>query len=443
MEPTARAESSERPERGRDPARGVIARLSPPAREIDECIAGWLAHLRAVGRRPSSMRAFRQVVERAVHDAGWRSASDLTYGAVVGYMDSCMERGSWSAATYNRNLSCFRSFTRHLCRVGALADDPLRDADRAQTDEGPDCRAATAAEASAIIRVAWARCLLDGRAAPRRDVYWACLFGQGCRASEPASWRWRHLRLDAPIPHVVWEAAIQKNRRRQEVAIAPWLAHVLRAYRRERSAEGPAAIAPDAPVFPVPPKRHTFRRDCVAAGVAATDERGVGLTMRSARKFFKTEALRLGIPGDMVRRLMRHAPAPDERYYEPTLEDQAAAVARMPDLWPAKLSTDSPQGYPQHPRGAGKNLTAGGAAADNAASSAMADHAHQHAMPATAAVPASRSNSGMGQPLAGSSLVMRAATIGAGNADYRPHFRDLELRGGTFGAPGPGGRRHG
>jgi len=336
------------------PLRDDGARNDACASELLRVVDRWIEHLRTRKKSPGTLGSYRRFIRSVVRARGWTEPAHLSYANVIDYMEGQVNSGNWKGGTFNRNLSCFRSLSRFMTRRGLIASDPLEDAELLDDDGEPDCRAATVAEARAIVREAYLRGESDRRSRGTRALYWACLFAHGCRPGEPALWRWKHVRIDEPVPFVRWLKAIQKNKQDQDVALAPELAALLRAHRermRALAAESGAVrrrdrrngttslreISPDDPeafVFPHAPPRATFRKDREQAGVAAVDRRGLSVTPRSARKFFKTAMLGAGVGGDMVRRLMRHALHPDERYFDPSLEQQAAALSALPTLWP-------------------------------------------------------------------------------------------------------------
>lgn len=323
---------------GKDaPLHGDVAgRIAADGTTLAARVDAWLKHLCARGRKPRSVAAFRQVVSRAIRDLGWATSSDITYASVTGYFAA----QAWAGATRNRNASVFRSLTAFLARSGDLQTNPLEDLERAVDAKADGARAATVEEARAIILHAWIRDRADGRSRVNRALYWLCLFAAGCRVSEPALWRRRHLCLDAVNPYIDWTPDIHKSGKRRECALAPELAEQLRLHLTAqdllRAERGLPRAGPDEPVFERVPTRTTFRADRDAAGIAAEDRRGRAFSPHSARKFLATQ---LHGEEKMVDYLMRHVGRVEHRYFDPPLADQAAAISRLPRLWP---HTDPP-----------------------------------------------------------------------------------------------------
>lgn len=331
------------------PAPAVAGRIDASPSGLDEAIDAWLTYLVSRGKKAGSLAAMRQVVRRAARECGWDSVTDLTFESITAWL--ARHRRSWVGTTYNRNLSVFRSLTKYLTASKRLEENPLVLADRAEESGADGARSATTQEARALIRAAWVREQADGRCKGARALYWLCLFAHGCRPNEPDQWRRRHLVLDHAIPHVFWESAIQKSHRQQYVALAPELAPLLRQHLatidREREAAGLPPAGPDDPVFPVLPTKSVFNQDRRRAAIPDTDYRRRPFARRSGRKWFSTTLTSLGVPEKMVDHLMRHRGRAEARYYDPPLEEQAAALSRLPRLWPEAGGGDG--GYPHPP----------------------------------------------------------------------------------------------
>ncbi|GMV72833.1 MAG: hypothetical protein AMXMBFR77_26700 [Phycisphaerales bacterium] len=370
----------------------VVARIVLEPDALSAAVAAWARHLEQRGQGRTA-DAYRQVLTRAASERGWTRLRDLTYDAVLGYIGERAESGAWMRTTCNRNLTAFRSFTRWLVRSGRLPSDPLALAERFRDDGGPGARAATTEEARAILLHAWARERADRRCRGDRSLYWACLLLHGCRLGEPAQWRWRHLLLDEQHPVVLWDAGIQKAARRQECAIAPELADLLRAHRERQlvlAGEAPTVkrvlaggavrhepispADPEALVFPFSPTKGSFRADRDRAGVPERDARGRSLTAHSLRKWFATTLARGGVHSRLIDDLMRHATSTPGRYFDPPASEQAAALAVLPRLWPGS--------YPQrvHPEGGRLDAAARGGQ-DRRVESPCATHSNISAPP--------------------------------------------------------------
>jgi len=311
----------------------IAGRIDAADSELDVAVEAWLSYLRSRGKKRRSIDAFRQVVQRAVKQCGWTTTGDITFAAVTSWLGA----QAWKGATYNRNLSVFRSLTRHMTKAKAIPEDPLVMAERAEDDGGEGARAASIDEARAMILRAWVRDQADRRCKGNRALYWLCLFSHAARLDEPRQWRRKHLVLDHAFPHVIWTADINKGRKRRDCALSPELAEQLRLHLasldRERAAAGLAPGGPDDLVFPVVPSKATFIADRDACGIPAEDYRGRRFSSHAARKYFST-TLGAMAAEKMVDFLMRHQGRVEHRYFDPPLAEQAEAVAKLPRLWP-------------------------------------------------------------------------------------------------------------
>jgi hypothetical protein len=226
-----------------------------------------------------------------------------------------------------------------------IETDPLVGARGHVSIEAPGSRAATLDEARAFLAHAAATVMTDARAQARcnRAVYYLCLFAAGCRVHEPARWRWKNLALDHDAPHVLWtsgrgENRVHKNNRLRAIALAPELVSALVIWRDQladiRKAKGLGPLTSTDLVFPSRPINATFRRDRELAGVARLDFRERVFSAHSARKFLATQLTACGVTEKMVDFLMRHTGRTEFRYYDPSLAEQAAAIAKLPKLMP-------------------------------------------------------------------------------------------------------------
>lgn len=375
--------SSATPGEGTDAARNpesvpVAGRISAGPDAMHRAIDAWCDELRTLGKR--SIHAFRQVITAAVKSEAWTEPRQMDYNALSEYFAKKRVE-DWIGVTYNRNLTFFRSFTACLKRKGLIATDPLEEAQRAEDDGGEGARAATLEEARRHIRHAWIRDQADGRCKGNRALVWLMLYAHACRVGEPDKLRWKHLHIDdnEPIPFLRWTKEINKNRRLQLIALAPELVRLLREHREQmrewatrcggihrrlnrrtgKRTERPFNPAdPEAFVFPVIPPRTTFRSDRDAAGITPIDARERGFSPHSARKFFETILPSLGVSTKMTDFMMRHKGTVAARYYDPSLEEQAKDVARLPRLWPEAESgiQKIPERALTAPQGSGTNL---------------------------------------------------------------------------------------
>jgi integrase len=303
-----------------------------------EAIDEWLDHMRLRRKKPKSIEAFRQIAYRAMRESGWREVSDLTHDNITAWLQRAAKESGWRGSTLNHRMTALHSLTERLYKRGLLPHDPLADAIRAEEDDSSEgARAGTLAEARALVLRAWIREQNDRRCKGNRTLYWACLFAMGCRLDEPARWKWKHLQLELNPPRLCWTPDINKGKKRREQPIPQWLADRLREHRQ---LSGNSGELNDSPVFPIIPNKATFAQDREAAGIPFEDYRGRKFTPHAARKFYSTFLTGAGVSEKMVDYLMRHQGGVEGRYYDPSPDDCAAAVAKIPNLWPDVMGGD-------------------------------------------------------------------------------------------------------
>ncbi len=314
----------------------IVGRIDATPNDLHSALEKWLSYLSQLKKSDKTIDAYRQVVHAAAREHGWTSASELTFEAVTNYLGSKVREGAWRTGTYNRNLTCFRSFTKWLTKTGRFDKDPLAlSANATQTDAGPSSRAATTEEARRLIQVALAKVASDRRSAGDRPVRYAMLFLAGLRWQEPGLLEWGDIRLDDDVPHIHWRPQINKNRREQWVAICQELVEILKEHR-----DG-VPHAPTDPIFPRMLNRDVWSEDKKRALIATVDKYGMPFTPRSARQWFDTTLTDAGAPDRMVRKLMRHAVDTPDRYYKPDLAQQAASLVNLPSIWRPSGNVDN------------------------------------------------------------------------------------------------------
>lgn len=295
-------------------------------------IERWGSWLSSLDKRDRTIDAYRRTVKAWSVHGPHEWVHDLSYDNISAYMAWKRSNGDWGGKTYNHALSAFRSLTGYMARIGWLARDPMIDADRAKADDAPGARAATMAEVRALLEQALMR-QGDGRAKGFRAGYWACLAMAGARYSEPGRWLWGDLDLEAEIPTIRWRPEAQKIAKRVTLALHPALAAVLRSYRPYC----PGSDDPAAPVFPVKATRPAFKDDAVRAGIDPE-----GFSPHSLRKFFETTLINAHVPARLVDLLMRHSLGAPGAYYRPTIEAQAFALSKMPNVLSQKIARSEP-----------------------------------------------------------------------------------------------------
>lgn len=205
-----------------DPVAGRIEASRAP---VLDALDGWIDHLRALRRKPATLKAYRSDTARVIRECGLSRCEEVTYAALSEWLRGLK---NVKGTTYNRYLVMLRSFTRYLAEQRILSEDPLAGAARAADDGGDGSRAATTDEAKKLILRAWARDQADRRCSGNRAAYDAMLFLAACRLDEPARLKRRHVVLHMHPPRIVWTPDVHKSGKTIEQVICGELACVLR-----------------------------------------------------------------------------------------------------------------------------------------------------------------------------------------------------------------------
>jgi integrase len=179
-----------------------------------------------------------------------------------------------------------------------------------------------------------------------RALIYKTLVLTGLRKAELTSLTVGQLFLDGPIPYAALDAAEEKNREGNEIAIRDDLAGDLRdwlAFRLERlQGEArrlgeaiPVSLPADTPLFDVPAGLlRILDRDLKLAGIPKRDERGRTLDLHAMRTTFGTLLNKGGVAPRTAQAAMRHS---DIRltmgvYTDPKLLDIRGALEALPSL---------------------------------------------------------------------------------------------------------------
>lgn len=344
---------------------------------------------------PRHVRNVRDHLLRIMSDCRLRTLSDLTADALIEWLAAQRSAGM-GARTRNTYRAAACAFARWCARTGRLVNYPLEHVPRAneRADERRKRRALTEQEIDRLLRVAeirpvaecgrlteridpppeqrkrsnWRRQLLSPanidacyargretlRDRPRdladrewegreRRMIYRTLLLTGLRKGELASLTVAHAELDADPPHLVLDAADEKNRQGAKIALQRDLAADLRAFladRARRTAEGQrggvrSRLDPTKPLFHVPQDLHKIlNRDLEAAGIAKRDDRGRVVDVHAFRHTFGTQLCRAGVPLRTAQAAMRHS-SPEltaQTYVDPVLLDVAGAIDALPRL---------------------------------------------------------------------------------------------------------------
>ncbi len=338
---------------------------------IGEHVADYLTSLEAAGSCPKHVAETRRVLNRLLAGCGFGSLAALERSAVENWLNQ-RRKGGASARTRNIDLTRLIAFANWCVTNGRLLVNHFRGIPKAnEAETRRRRRAMTEDELVRLLEVARSRPLLEaltvrkgGRKGERyanvrpevrrrlddlgreRALIYKTLVLTGLRRGELASLTIGQLRLDNATPHVLLEAADEKNRQGSGIVIRPDLAEDLQAWidgrlagrQAEARSHGepiPARLPADALLFNVADKMiRVFDRDLKAAGIAKRDERGYSLDVHALRHTFGTLLSKGGVPLRTAQAAMRHAdPSLTANVYtDPKLLDVAGALDALPTL---------------------------------------------------------------------------------------------------------------
>lgn len=350
LAPTSRGAQDAHPE-------SVIAgRIDAAPGGLPALVEEYAAVLLTFGRKPGTAYSYKMLLLECIELGSWTSPDDICSTSMELIAAKKRANSEWIGKSVNRAVTIVRGFSEFLARRGFNPKGMLDDVPTCPDDGGPGVRAATREEAERQLMAACAREFTCGYRRSNRPLQQLIMFLGGLRPGEAAKLEWkRHMRLDHKIAHIHWTKDIQKNRKEQDVILHPELVKLLKMHReamRELAKETPVVVvhnnrrkkkvppvkrpvSPDLDgsfVFPI--VSSAFNKDAQRAKIDKHDDRGRSYAPRSARKFFSTEMRRSGVDGLMVDFLMRHKGGVNMRYFDPSMEDQRAAILRLCPLAP-------------------------------------------------------------------------------------------------------------
>ncbi len=321
-----------------------------------------------------------------------RLAAECSFGTLADLRREALERwlarrtaDGMSARARNAYRKAIVSFCNWCVETDRLAVNPFERIAKANEKADPrrQRRAMTEPELVKLLAVARERPLLDAltvRKGPRkgeryadvrpevrerlnwlgreRALIYKTLVLSGLRKGELSSFTVAHLHLDDPVPFASLDAADEKNREGNGIALRDdlaadlrdWLADKLRRLQAEALRTGAPILArlpSDTKLFNVPSQLvKILDRDLVAAGIARRvmvngkwtidkrDDRGRSLDVHALRTTFGTLLSKGGVAPRTAQAAMRHS---DIRltmgvYTDPKLLDVRGALDALPTL---------------------------------------------------------------------------------------------------------------
>lgn len=352
-------------------SRMVDRQAAPIADHFD----AYIRSLEAAGTGEKHRQNTRSFLDKLAEDCGFARLADLRRDALETWLaNQTRVKGGRSARTRNAYRNAYVAFANWCVAGGRLAANPFKGIPKVNEAADPrrKRRAMTEDELTRLLEVARARPLREAltfRRGPRkgqlgvnvrpeqrerleaagrqRELVYKTLVLTGLRREELGTLTVGQLRLDAPTPHLELDAADEKNREGNALAIRPDLAADLRAFLdaklRALQAEAgragkpiPASLPGGMCVFGAVTKAllGAFNRDLEAAGIPKRDDRGRTLDVHALRTTFGTLLSKGGVPLRTAQAAMRHS---DPKltamvYTDPRLLDVEGALDALPGL---------------------------------------------------------------------------------------------------------------
>lgn len=301
----------------------AVESAGTPVRRV---MAGYARHLRGQRRTPKHIRLSLVRIKDVCRRGDIERLADLNEPSVSKALRSLAATGR-SPKTLNDIRAAVYGLCKWAVKIGKLlTTNPLEVLPK--TDIDGDVRkvrrALTPDEAAR---------LLDA-SGPRRLWYEVAMY-TGLRVGEIQALRWADLDLGSDLPCIMLRAETTKARRADSVPLRRELADKLAAAR-------PEDAEPTDRVFRAAPKRETFTRDCVRAGIMALDSngsqipdaRGRTIDRHSLRTTFITWLSRAGVSPRTAQLLARHTDIrlTMKAYTDPALLDAQGGIDALPDL---------------------------------------------------------------------------------------------------------------
>jgi integrase len=341
-------------------------------------------HLRAKGVTKIHREDTGRYLRRLAADCSFTTLADLRREALEKRLAAQTAEGM-SARTRNAYRNAMVAFCNWCTATDRLTSNPFDAVPKANEKADPrrQRRAMTETELVQLLEVARQRPLLEAltvRKGPRRGERYAnvrpevrerlellgweraliykTLVLTGLRKKELASLTAAQLQLGELVPYAVLDAADEKNREGNEIALRDdlaadlrdWLAFKLERLQGEAREQGepiPARLPPDTPVFNVPASLvKILDRDLVLAGIARRvkvggkwridkrDDRGRTIDVHALRHTFGTLLSKGGVAPRTAQAAMRHSDIKLTMnvYTDPALLDVRGALNVLPDL---------------------------------------------------------------------------------------------------------------
>ncbi len=339
---------------------------------LAEHYAMFRQNMEAAGVTPKHVSSTLAYLDRLAVECGFGRLCDLRRERLESWLVARTREGM-SARARNAHRDALVAFCNWCLSTERLAVNPFRCIPKANEKADPRRRRRSMNEPELVklLAVARERPLLDaltirtgqrkGQAVAtvrpevrdrldwlgrERALTYKTLVLTGLRKGELASLTVAHLHLDDAVPFASLDAADEKNREGNDIALRDdlaadlrdWLADKLRRLQEEALATGapiPARLPPDTPLFDVPHKLcKILNRDLRLAGIAKRDDRGRTLDVHALRHTFGTLLSKGGVAPRTAQAAMRHSKIDLTMnvYTDPALLDVRGALDALPTL---------------------------------------------------------------------------------------------------------------
>ena len=298
--------------------RGEVNLLNPyeghNKRPVLDHLTEYLNELAATGHDTDNNRVVELRLKKMLNTCGWNYLPDISIASFTRFRDT---GDMLNAAPKTRNdyQQTARQFCRWCVRNGRMPVDPFQNLATVKVngDIRRQRRALTDAEVNRLLEVS---------PEPRKTVYMAALL-TGLRRGELRQLRWSDVHLDAPKPFLTARASTTKNAREAVIFLRDDLVAALR--EMDHPDDGNDLL------FRVP-KRVTFYKDLLAAGIARRDKQGRTVDFHALRHTLATNLGRAGVSVQTAMQVMRHSDIrlTTKTYTDATLLPTAEAIEVLP-----------------------------------------------------------------------------------------------------------------
>ena len=337
-----------------------------------EHMEAWLEHLENTAVTLGRIKTNRQRFSRMIDDCCWRCLADLKTEDLERWMAEKKKRGMSAGARNGYREACV-GFGNWCIRTKRLKENPF--ARVVKADQKVDCRrkrrALTEDELNRLLAAAGNRPLCEAmtvrrgknkgkltaavspavkeklkRLGQERALIYKTFVLTGLRLNELRSITVSQVCLDEPLPHLVLNAADEKNRRGANIPLRADLAEEvhdwldqklhLRQVNAQRRGEAPLDKLPeDEKLFMVSQSLlKVLDKDLAFAGIAKRDARGRTVDVHALRHTFGTHLARACVIPRVAQAAMRHSSLDLTMnvYTDPALLDVAGVLDKLPAL---------------------------------------------------------------------------------------------------------------